>query len=1302
MKRILMFLITLVFFSWIAGFGCGGGTGSMTDETSADPSISLPDDITGDGSDTSGAIDDAQDLIVPASPDAPQFVLIKGALVGPEGTGIPNARLEFHSDPVSVVTDTFGMFEALLEVGSHTVEVVSEEFGTFTGSITVAASGLVNSAGRALGSFATTVFNQVVADACRQLNLKDLGESVMIDTYAGVAQSALGEEIYVQGVNQTSLIVGNSEMLANISIDGRLSGLWFPTVGAFNHIPYLSKVDSWVKPFQGSFGGIKRGEDYYWFTDRNYWSFPAITYQSGTFAPIAEMTYTGLGVCAGATVKEKVYVAYNSYLDGSDRANVLIRDFTITGPTIINLCRTTENASASPELALYARFNTNDTYQLFKQWMPADNTRDCRDNRMYWFQEDNAILAPIANIIAKNDPDLHSYTIAMSAHDYRGSRLTMQDCTESIETAIDASRVVSSSLCVPTGVKGSIVEWTIPLNRRIVVATAGCDLDGGPCDTALNAVARTTADALENTVKTQWTTWLGTPAVRTDWRNRVKRWLVTMKLLADRNTGALIAAPSQEPAYYGSWPRDGIFQSLAYMMAGKYDVAEKFFRYLFGIFEDVEDNDGWDQAYSSHPHIMELGLPDFIPRLNIEEDQAPTVLWGLWVYWTKRGGSLPDGISTEMIENVANYVVDQMCPNGLIRPSIDRLESPLLHLGQSLYTNAAAYAGLAAAAKMIESSNPAKADDYRNAALSIRAAVENDLCDSTTCHTRIWYPLTDLLSDGNNKTMACAKCELYRSLNIYVGEDFETMMAFAWPFHILELGDVRVRDYYNTVWTTHQELSNFSYDEPLWVPRYLFSYLFAKAAHADSGVSSDFKGRLLEDIREVEGNIDAVTTDYGYLMELYIDGEEDNPEAFGPDYAGKKIGLAARPLGWAQAMGVLMGYAMNTPPSFVPLIDPPAAPTGCIPGSGPCCDSDGTFKLSSYICNTSTEYGCPDGTACGADVKSRTVNQYCSGSSSSCTGSIVRGSWSVTPVDDCTSSEMCVAGNPVCQPCGSSCECASGPCCDGCHLYPPTHPCGTETRLICEWGTDCGADVSQSFRTRYCSGTSNLCNGAYDPWIAPVPADYCDATEVCVPGNPTCQPSSACSTCECTPGSGPCCDGCNYYPSSRHCETVTERGCPWGTACNDDVGTRTGNRHCTGTSSSCNGTVGDWTTWTVWGTPCNNRQACSTTTFTCETPSRCACDPILTWPASFNATGVVSGVMLEWNLASGASTYIITRSFGSLSGCPPLTQEIRREDYTPIVDATIPSGSTATYGVYAVDACGNISGCGGFDVATRL
>lgn len=197
-----------------------------------------------------------------------------------------------------------------------------------------------------------------------------------------------------------------------------------------------------------------------------------------------------------------------------------------------------------------------------------------------------------------------------------------------------------------------------------------------------------------------------------------------------------------------------------------------------------------------------------------------------------------------------------------------------------------------------------------------------------------------------------------------------------------------------------------------------------------------------------------------------------------------------------------------------------------------------------------------------------------------------------------------------------SCDCTSGPCCDGCNFRPSTYICQTNTELSCHWGTDCGSDVAQRTQNRYCSGMSASCNGAYDSWSDYTVSIDCAPNQNCSTASsvPTCVLNLACGACvhTCSIGQTRCeggriyncitnSSGCRVWDSGSACPTglCTSDGLQCDScshACSiGDVRCTSGRLYnCTTNSSGCR----------VWdaGTPCPDG--------TCADATHCAgCTP---------------------------------------------------------------------------------------------
>ncbi len=233
----------------------------------------------------------------------------------------------------------------------------------------------------------------------------------------------------------------------------------------------------------------------------------------------------------------------------------------------------------------------------------------------------------------------------------------------------------------------------------------------------------------------------------------------------------------------------------------------------------------------------------------------------------------------------------------------------------------------------------------------------------------------------------------------------------------------------------------------------------------------------------------------------------------------------------------------------------------CDCSSGTCCDGC-SYRSSSTVCqsNADWDYGCPWGTSCGADVGIQYRDRYCSGSSSSCSGSL--GSWKGwSTADYCSATEICADNDSSCNYSSTCCECTSGTCCDGCNYRSSSTVCqvNADSDYGCPWGTSCGADVGIQYRDRYCSGSSSSCSGSLGSWKGWSTADSCSTTETCTDNDSTCNYSAPCD-CECT--SGDCCDGCHYEPAGTSC---TSDGNP----CTDDVCNASGSCNHPNNSAPC-------------------------------------------------------------------------------------------------------------------------------------
>ncbi len=167
------------------------------------------------------------------------------------------------------------------------------------------------------------------------------------------------------------------------------------------------------------------------------------------------------------------------------------------------------------------------------------------------------------------------------------------------------------------------------------------------------------------------------------------------------------------------------------------------------------------------------------------------------------------------------------------------------------------------------------------------------------------------------------------------------------------------------------------------------------------------------------------------------------------------------------------------------------------------------------------------------------------------------------------------------------CQCTEGACCDGCNYRSSSYVCNSDTgsrRYKCE-GNCLDDDILVQKGVQYCSGSSNSCSGSTG-WVD-ISEQSCSSSQYCHGSISWSSSTRTCSNAQCT--SGACCDTtCDVYiykSSSIVCSTSEESGCPWGNDLGSDVGTRTNSQYCTGSSSSCSGTIihGPWNPFDCYG-----------------------------------------------------------------------------------------------------------------------
>lgn len=238
-----------------------------------------------------------------------------------------------------------------------------------------------------------------------------------------------------------------------------------------------------------------------------------------------------------------------------------------------------------------------------------------------------------------------------------------------------------------------------------------------------------------------------------------KRSLLALELLADRNSGSVIAAPELDPSFehsggYGFvWGRDLAFIILSFLAAGRDDLAKRALRWL----PTAQEPEGlWLQRHWTNGSLA----PSWCRH---QLDETGAILFAYEAAWKSLDDRTLDADLWPSARRAAEFLLGTIEPDGLPVATADLWEE---RDGRHAFTAAAIYGGLRAAAEMSRRHEPALAEPYDEAAELVRAAIERELWSDF--HGRYLRSLGDPTLDVS-------------------------LLGLAWPFAAVDPGGERMR-----------------------------------------------------------------------------------------------------------------------------------------------------------------------------------------------------------------------------------------------------------------------------------------------------------------------------------------------------------------------------------------------------------------------------------------------------------------------------------------------------------------------------
>jgi glucoamylase len=238
-----------------------------------------------------------------------------------------------------------------------------------------------------------------------------------------------------------------------------------------------------------------------------------------------------------------------------------------------------------------------------------------------------------------------------------------------------------------------------------------------------------------------------------------RRTLLVLDVLADRDSGAVIAAPELDPHFESSggygfvWGRDLAFIVLAFLAAGRSDLAARALRW----FPRAQEPEGlWLQRHWTDGSLA----PSWCKH---QLDETGAILFAYEAAWRELRDKTLDADLWPSARRAAEFLLGTIEEDGIPCATADLWEE---RDGRHAFTAAAIYGGLRAAAALARRHEPARAESYDEAAEVIREGIERELWSDF--HGRYLRSIGDPVADVS-------------------------LLGLAWPFAAVDPAGERMR-----------------------------------------------------------------------------------------------------------------------------------------------------------------------------------------------------------------------------------------------------------------------------------------------------------------------------------------------------------------------------------------------------------------------------------------------------------------------------------------------------------------------------